>query len=459
MSDFKGANLKPVKALIKEKTKDGNLSDSDINDIINQTKSLYKDTPLTRQDILDLQKTVNKELDKSVNKSKKNHISTKIIGVIMIFAWLILLPSIIHAFGYVLEMIKNSSGVLTPTTTVTIILYMVCVFICAALSIITGILMLLNKRAWAGRTLYTEIAITGVLLIIIVSLEGVSDAFFITVASMIVEVIISVFLQPKLYQERKFSRKIQDLDTEERAKSGRLGISVDQTKGYIELDFFNLFWIFVVGSILGLIGEYVFHILFVWGFDPANWYDRAGLLFGPFSQIYGFGALFMTLLLNRLRNVQPVLLFIFTTIIGGAFEYVVSWFMETSFGIKAWDYSGYFLNINGRTCLLFAAIFGVMGFVWIKWALPLFMKLLAKIPWKLRYPITFIFTAFMIVNCIMTLQALDCWSQRQAGKQPVTPIEQFYDKNFGDDFMSKRFASMSFNNENSTRSNLEKASN
>ena len=35
--------------------------------------------------------------------------------------------------------------------------------------------------------------------------------------------------------------------------------------------------------------------------------------------------------------------------IGGAFEYFTSWFMEVAFGIRAWDYTGQWLSIDGRT--------------------------------------------------------------------------------------------------------------
>lgn len=83
------------------------------------------------------------------------------------------------------------------------------------------------------------------------------------------------------------------------------------------------------------------------------------------------------------------------------------------------------------------------------------MKIINKIPWKMRYPITFVVAILMIINCIMTLQAIDCWSQRIAGNEPITPIEQFYEKNFDDSYMQKRFASMSFQKEKSSRNNIE----
>lgn len=215
-------------------------------------------------------------------------------------------------------------------------------------------------------------------------------------------------------------------------------VSTDPSRtDYIPLNFFNLFWVFLIASVLGLIVEEVYFALV---FDAYP--DRAGLLWGPFSPIYGFGAVLMTVALNRYWNRNIFLIFGVSGLIGAAFEFAVSWFMETAFGIIAWDYSGTFLNIQGRTNFAFFCAWGFLGLMWVKVFLPSVLRLVDAIPIRWRIALTSIFAVFMLVDGLMTLITVDCWYQREAGQEPRTTIEQFCANRFDDDFMAQRFQSM-----------------
>ena len=170
-----------------------------------------------------------------------------------------------------------------------------------------------------------------------------------------------------------------------------------------------------------------------------------GLLWGPFSPIYGFGAVLMTVALNRYWNRNIFLIFGVSGLIGAAFEFAVSWFMETAFGIIAWDYSGTFLNIQGRTNFAFFCAWGFLGLMWVKVFLPSVLRLVDAIPIRWRIALTSIFAVFMIADGLMTLITVDCWYQREAGQAPQTTIEQFCANHFDDDFMAQRFQSMDMN--------------
>ena len=120
--------------------------------------------------------------------------------------------------------------------------------------------------------------------------------------------------------------------------------------------------------------------------------------------------------------------------------------MQFAFGIVAWDYTGTFLSIDGRTNGMFMAMWGCLGVVWIKLLLPWMLKLVNLIPWNLRYTVTTVCAALMIVDCAMTLIALDCWYQREAGDDMgQSALVEFFDTHFDNAYMQERFQSMSIN--------------
>ncbi len=379
---------------------------------------------------------------------KKVPFALKVVGVISILTSLVGISDgaiigmsfwLMWKYGYFAEY--------STTTLVVTAVMGVALFALVVMLLVLGIRLLRNKRRHAAQLTWAMIALLVVAILCNLMLFGIDkDLIFFGVMAVLL-LALSSYLDPELSRERKLRRELRTLGTKERVVDGTLGR--DETgKGYISLDFFNLFWIFIVASVLGLIIEIIFHMVVV---EPGVYQDRAGVLFGPFSPIYGFGAVLMTLALNRFHKANIVVIFLVSAVIGGAFEFFVSWFMEVSFGAVAWDYSGTFLSIDGRTNGMFMAMWGCLGVFWIKVCLPYMLKFVNMIPWQARYTVTSVCAALMIVNGVMTLQSLDCWYERLSGKTPESQIELFYERNFDNDYMTNRFQSMTIVPDDSSR--------
>ncbi len=320
-----------------------------------------------------------------------------------------------------------------------------------------GVLVLRNRRRHVAQIAYALIGVGIANLVLEIMLNGFGDNLVYDGVRLLVLVVISATIDPTLISERQLQRKLRDMETEEEAEAGTLGRAKGD-RGFIELDFFNLFWVFVVCSVLGLIIEVVYHMVVV---DPGVYQDRAGLLYGPFSPIYGVGAVLMTVALNRFWRANPVVIFLVSAVIGGLFEAAVSWFMQVGFGAVAWDYSGSTIFglfpdpvaelFGGRTSTLFMCMWGALGFVWIKLCLPWMLRLINHIPWKVRYSLTTLCAVLMLVNGVMTLEALDCWFERLSGIPQTTPVEEFYAEHYDDAYMANRFQSMTITPEDSAR--------
>jgi len=70
---------------------------------------------------------------------------------------------------------------------------------------------------------------------------------------------------------------------------------------------------------------------------------------GPWCPIYGFGAVFISLLLSRHAE-DPLAVFGLAILICGILEYSASYMLEKIFHARWWDYSTKKFNLNGRVC-------------------------------------------------------------------------------------------------------------
>ena len=440
---------KDIFELTRDVVADGFLDDDEVEAILAAARERSKEQPLTTKE--------RSEIMHIVRNSMKGIAFTKLPMPLRVLSVLLIITGILGIVAAIVALLpminsgflEEKLGSMTVTTVVVIVLAAVCSFVSTVLSFLVGLRLIKGLRGAASSLINVNIAVTVVSLVCEFMLYGADLLLLFNFVQIAVQVALSAYLNPSLANEAKLQTELRKLDTEVHAKQGTLGLA-DPGEGYIRLDFFNLFWTFMVGSVVGLIVEIIFHMVVV---EPGVYQDRAGLLWGPFSPIYGVGAVLMTIALNRFKDRNIIFIFVVCTIIGGGFEYFVSWFMEVAFGATAWDYSNEFLGdlFGGRTCLLFASMFGFLGTVWIKLLLPIFLRLFNLIPWRWRYGVTFVCATLMLVNCVMTLQALDNWGARKAGHVPQPGIEQFYAEHFNDEYMANRFQSMTIDPNKSVR--------
>ncbi len=379
----------------------------------------------------------------------------KVYGIVCILASVVVVPFLVFIIvNFTLLVIQGELD--QDYSVITIILFAAEAVLLLGLAImllVLGIRLLRNRRRGAAQTAEACAFTTVGILVCDIMLLGFSSIEILFLAEFIVSVILASWLDPSLAQERKLQRRLRDMETREAAEEGTLGL--DETgHGYITLNFFNLFWIFTVASVIGLVLETIFHVLIV---DPGRFQDRAGLLFGPFSPIYGVGAVLMTMALNRFHKAPLLVIFLVSALIGGAFEYLASWFFQSAFGIVAWDYTGTFLSIDGRTNGKFMTMWGLLGVAWIKLILPWMLKLVNLIPWNWRYTLTTICATLMVIDCSMTLLSFECWYERLSGSEPETAVEVFMAQYFDNDYMQERFQSMSLDPSEATRSQSSSA--
>lgn len=201
----------------------------------------------------------------------------------------------------------------------------------------------------------------------------------------------------------------------------------------------QLIWVFMIMSIAGLVGETLQHYV---AFN--EWESRAGLIWGPFSPIYGLAAVIITVCLEPLQRKNTVLLLVVGGIIGGGLEYFASWAMETYWGVVAWSYLEAPLNFDGRTDVFHMIIWGALGVLWVKIGLPLCQKVFDRInlQGKLYRICTVLLSIYLVLDIAMTIAVLLRADARTHDVPPQNAFEQYCDDIYPNEVLSERFQNM-----------------
>lgn len=204
-----------------------------------------------------------------------------------------------------------------------------------------------------------------------------------------------------------------------------------------KISFSEIVWLFVIGCLVGFVLETFFHF-----FKNGVWINKQGLLYGPFKPIYGFGLIFIVLIMNNYRDKKFWQKFLIGVILGSAFEYFGSLFQEYVFGTSTWNYSHFNLNIGGRIYLPYCIAWGVIAVFCVDVLYPWFKKIISKVNINLFRITTGIVAIFMIVNIPLTALASIRYSDRANNNTATNVVFKVIDKWYPDEYMQVKFPKM-----------------
>lgn len=201
-----------------------------------------------------------------------------------------------------------------------------------------------------------------------------------------------------------------------------------------KISFYELFYIFLFGCLFGYIVEVI------WSFYRFRVFiNHTALVIGPFNLVYGISAAVLSIILNKHKNDNLLKLFIISFIAGSVIEYSLSYAMEKMAGFVAWNYKRYMFNINGRICLKYSIFWGILGVIWIKLIYPYVIRLISKIPNKTGEIIKNILIVFLLIDGLLTLQAVDRAHAYEKGIPPSSKYEEYLDEHYGVDYLNNMY--------------------
>lgn len=195
----------------------------------------------------------------------------------------------------------------------------------------------------------------------------------------------------------------------------------------------KFFWIFMIGSVIGYILETLVVII-----EEGHYENRQGLIYGPFVQIYGIGAIIYYLFVPKIRNKK--LVFPICMVTGGILEYLFSYIQQVLFGTISWDYSNYMIHLNGRTSLLHCIYWGLAGIFVLKIMKPMIDKVNFQTKNRVFKLVTSVVMVFMLLDISISWTAANRQEERMKNIPAEGRMDNFLDKHYPDEIMDKVYS-------------------
>ena len=123
------------------------------------------------------------------------------------------------------------------------------------------------------------------------------------------------------------------------------------------MSIYQIFWFFIVYSVLGWCVEVAYHAL------TLGKVINRGFLNGPVCPIYGFGMLAILMVFNTISGTpygnHALALFFGGMALTTSIELFGGWALDRLFHLRWWDYSNEPFNFHGYICLRFSVFWGL----------------------------------------------------------------------------------------------------
>ena len=201
----------------------------------------------------------------------------------------------------------------------------------------------------------------------------------------------------------------------------------------------KVFTIFMIGSIIGYIVEMIVALV-----QNGHFVSRQGLLYGPFTPVYGIGILVYYVFFSYMKNRNKGIVFISSMVLGGVTEYLCSYIQEKVFGTVSWDYSEWLFNINARTTLIHCSYWGVAGLLYVSYIEPLLPKIEEFVKsHRVKIMATSV-AIFMVFNITISSMAAIRQKERLEKIPAENSMDVFLDNMYPDEYMDTVFANKKY---------------
>lgn len=200
-----------------------------------------------------------------------------------------------------------------------------------------------------------------------------------------------------------------------------------------DLSFDKLFWVFFAGSFLGVIVEGLYS---VW--VNGYWESHVVTVWGWFNLLYGIGALGFYYGAAKLKDRSLAVKVSIMTAIATIIELLCGILLKYVLGMRAWNYSTRFMNIDGFICPAFILVWGGMALMFC-----LSFRRISHILDKIEHPRVHIAAVVLSIllglNYCFASAAIVRWSKRHYGLGSETRLGSYLDRSMNDEWMSSRF--------------------